>query len=619
MKNTSRHLQNGIVLAEKYQIEEGIGDGGFSLTYRAKDLALERTVAIKEFFPRGMVERGEDGKMVVANNNEEDASFFREEKEKFIEEGRRLAKFYSLPGVVSVLNFFMENGTAYLVMDYIDGETLAQRLKSNGKPFAVKEILEDLRPVVLALQKIHEAGLVHRDISPDNIMISREDNKVYLIDFGTARVSNSGSDHALSVYYRPDGYTPVEQLRSNGQQGPWTDVYAFCATVYRCITGNCPDDVQSRLEEDGLKRPSSLGVEILPEVEDALMAGLSLYARDRIQDMKELFHRLYDPGVTMPGPKEVEEEPVTMPVTVPGKAEPKPLPKPLPAEEDKAETAEEPEEFECPQYGKLPEPGRVEIGTKQKKASIKAYIFSFAFLIVLILTIVIAMDADKYGVEKHSTTSGTTIALCYDLYEGEYAGGEAVYFFDINDQTKLVSVNFYDAQQEVAKIVTINEDGRCLEDGSLEKDYTLSWKKRKTDLGFVEGFLKENVPYITLGDHIYSGSFQEKDGSYCKIYLDEDGDPTSQVWYHPDENYTQYTYYYKGGLQKSFQGKYVGKYQYDEDKDGVTRIIEARSWYEDGSEQMVRYYEDGKTYYKEYDENGKLIEDKSWECTLATE
>ena len=209
-----------------------------------------------------------------------------------MDEAKRLAKFRNTPAVVSVLDFFKDNGTAYLVMTYINGMTLRKLLDYSGGRITVEEALKIIEPIMLALKEIHESGFIHRDISPDNIMISDLSNRVYLIDFGTARANSTEEDKTISVF-KKSGYTPPEQLRTKGKQGPWTDVYALCGTIYRCITGIKPIDVTDRLFGDELKRPSEYGIPISPQIEDAIMKGLEIHNEDRFQTMDDLYNTIY--------------------------------------------------------------------------------------------------------------------------------------------------------------------------------------------------------------------------------------------------------------------------------------------------------------------------------------
>lgn len=293
-KNGSLHLPVRSILKGKYLIGKVIGEGGFGITYIGFDLDLEIRVAIKEFCPKQYVGREAEDGLTIYPYNEKDAEFFDNEKQKFINEARRLAKFRNEGGVVSVLDYFIENGTAYIVMDYIDGITLKSYLKTlhstTGKNMSMAGVLNLFKPVMETLEKIHNANIIHRDISPENIMISKDFTKVYLIDFGTARDIEDG--HTLSEYSK-SFYTPIEQMSEKMKQGPWTDVYALCATIYVCITGRTLPESVSRLLEDDLVGPRKYGVEISEDLEAVLIKGLAVKPEDRIQSMEELMQALY--------------------------------------------------------------------------------------------------------------------------------------------------------------------------------------------------------------------------------------------------------------------------------------------------------------------------------------
>lgn len=276
------HLKPGTVLREKYLIGKAIGEGGFGITYIGRDLTLDMRVAVKEYYPHGASNRNnERSNYVTMSERSREAS--EKEMQRFLNEARTLARFSDNPGVVSVRDFFKDNGTAYIVMEYLDGITLKSYLGKHGH-IPPKDLAEMLDPVLQALHGIHKQGLIHRDISPDNIMLLK-DGRLKLLDFGAARYVGEG--RTLSVVLKP-GYAPEEQYRSKGDQGPWTDVYAICATIYKCITGITPDESIQRVFEDELKRPSELGIDIPPEYEQALMQGLAVKSADRIQSVDPL-------------------------------------------------------------------------------------------------------------------------------------------------------------------------------------------------------------------------------------------------------------------------------------------------------------------------------------------
>lgn len=278
------HMKPGTILHGKYLVGNCIGEGGFGITYIGRDLTLDIKVAIKEYYPNGYVNRTNDFTQMVTTTTESQREFFSKGKEQFLQEARNIAKFIGEPGIVDVREFFEENNTAYIIMEYLDGEDLSSYVRKHGTIDA-EELFKLVLPMVHSLQKIHEAGIIHRDISPDNIMY-RRNGSLTLMDFGSARFFTNEAKE-LSVMLK-QGYAPEEQYRKNGDQGPWTDVYGLCATIYRCITGEVPEDALDRMRADNLKKPSQLGVSISESLEKVLMYGLEVFKENRCKDMKEL-------------------------------------------------------------------------------------------------------------------------------------------------------------------------------------------------------------------------------------------------------------------------------------------------------------------------------------------
>jgi serine/threonine protein kinase len=281
---SSHHLAPGKILHDKYLIGKVLGQGGFGITYLAWDVNLELKIAVKEFFPMGLVARSAGSTRVetYAVDQDEQFSFG---IDRFLGEAKTLARFSEHPNIVTVRDFFKANNTAYMVMNYVEGVTLESYLKKAGEKIAFPAMLKIMMPVMDALQEIHRSGVMHRDISPDNIFI-RNDGRVILVDFGAARQELREKSKSLSVIIKA-GYAPEEQYRTRGRQGPWTDIYAVAATMYRCITGKVPFEAIDRLDEDDLVPPSQLGVVIEPKQEQALLKALAIKARNRYQAVEE--------------------------------------------------------------------------------------------------------------------------------------------------------------------------------------------------------------------------------------------------------------------------------------------------------------------------------------------
>lgn len=273
-------LPLGTILNGRYLVGKVLGIGGFGITYLGYDLTLEIKVAIKEYMPSALATRHADHYNVALTGKAE--KDYQYGMEKFLEEAKVLAKLQNMPNVVSVQNYFKENNTAYFVMEYVDGMSLKEYLASHGDRIPYTQALDILRPVMEVLVHVHSMNLLHRDISPDNIYITSK-GETRLLDFGAARFA-TGDSKSVSVILK-HGYAPEEQYSSHGNQGPWTDVYAMGATIYRCITGVLPPDSVERFHGDTMKRPSELGVYIPENVEDAVITALAVRIEDRFQSM----------------------------------------------------------------------------------------------------------------------------------------------------------------------------------------------------------------------------------------------------------------------------------------------------------------------------------------------
>ena len=322
-------LRQRTILNGKYLIGKVLGEGGFGITYLGWDLNLDLRVAIKEYYPAGYVTRETTsvGNATVQPFTGSQGDFFFSGRDKFINEAKTLAKFFSLPGIVSIKDYFLENGTAYISMEYIDGQTLKSHLAQKGGKLPAAQVFDMMKPVMAALAEVHKTGLIHRDISPDNIMISK-DNTVKLLDFGAARDFTESGNKSLSIMLKP-GFAPEEQYRSKGVQGPWTDVYALCATMYRCITGVTPDESVERVRKDEVKPPSVLGIAIDRAQEAALMAGMAVLQERRPQNVEGLQRALY--SAAAPQPVGAAVQPSSMPpvYTPPPQPIPQPVPQPM--------------------------------------------------------------------------------------------------------------------------------------------------------------------------------------------------------------------------------------------------------------------------------------------------
>ena len=274
-------LPEGTVLAGQYIVEKVLGQGGFGITYEAKDYKTNGRVAVKEFFPDSMAAR--TTQTTVSAFSGERGESFAYGKTCFLQEAETLAKFIGNENIVRIHSYFEENGTAYFVMDFIEGTSFDEYLKQRGGKIPFDEAAKILIPVMDALSAVHSQGIVHRDVTPDNIYITNE-GVVKLLDFGAARYSLGDKSRSLDIILK-HGFAPKEQYTRRGKQGPYTDVYALGATFYFALTGKRPPDSVERLDEDDLVPPSSLGVEISSAAEDAILQALSVQPADRFQSM----------------------------------------------------------------------------------------------------------------------------------------------------------------------------------------------------------------------------------------------------------------------------------------------------------------------------------------------
>lgn len=269
------HLAQGTRLKERYVVSSAIGEGGFGITYLGYDAMKRRKVAIKEYFPSSVVMR--DGCSAVVRS-ENMRSRFSAGKKRFTDEAKNMAAIKDLDGVPSVLDYFSENGTAYIVMEYLGGETLKNRISGKGK-MREEEALRVLRPVFVSLALIHDAGLIHRDVSADNIILT-DDGSAKLIDFG-ASVSTSAKRQNIELKRR---YAPPEQYEKNAVTDRRVDVYAAGATLYYCLTGALPPESTERLRQDKLSFPAKMS----PNMKTVLTKALALDRNDRYPDMRDL-------------------------------------------------------------------------------------------------------------------------------------------------------------------------------------------------------------------------------------------------------------------------------------------------------------------------------------------
>lgn len=286
-------LQPGTVLNGKYLIGKRLGEGGFGITYLAWDVNMETKVAIKEYYPGYLVSRdvtSASGNIITKTAGIENEDF-QVGLNRYVKEASVLSKFFELPGIVSVKDFFYENETAYIVMEYIEGVSLKKYLEQKGGKISANEALKLVEPVISSLAVVHKNKLLHRDISPDNIMLDTK-GRVKLIDFGAARYFGNESGKSMTVMLK-HGYAPIEQYSRNGDQSFVTDIYALCAVLYRMITGVVPVDASDRVQKDTFVPVRNLAKKTPKYIAAAIEKGLSVFAENRQQSMEELYAELY--------------------------------------------------------------------------------------------------------------------------------------------------------------------------------------------------------------------------------------------------------------------------------------------------------------------------------------
>ena len=278
------YLQPGTKLADRYIIGRGIGHGGFGITYLAWDTKLEIAVAVKEYYPCGIVNRvpGTTDVILFAGSRKKQFSFG---FSRFLEEAKNMAQFSSHKNIDNVFEYFEANHTAYIVMEYLDGVPLDRYLTEHGGKLTPEETVRFVLMICNALKEIHKKGIIHRDIAPDNIMV-QPDGNLKLFDFGAARFSLN-EDRQMTVIVKP-GFAPPEQYNKINRQGPWTDIYALGAMMYMMLTGVKPDESTNRIVEDTVKPPRELNADIPEYLSNAVMKAIAMNPVLRFQNISDM-------------------------------------------------------------------------------------------------------------------------------------------------------------------------------------------------------------------------------------------------------------------------------------------------------------------------------------------
>ena len=415
-------LKPGTILDGKYLVGEMLGQGGFGITYIGFDLLLEQKVAIKEYFPMstGMVSR-ENRSMVVWSNAMMGKTGTQKGFDSFLKEARKMAKLGGIPGVVGVKSVFIQNETAYIVMDFIEGETLLKKLQREG-PMPFDTCLSLLTPIIQALAEVHEHGIIHRDISPDNIMV-RPDGRLILLDLGAAKdldIQGRDGNVQSSQMVAKQGFSPIEQYQRNASIGPWTDVYAMAATIYYCCTGILPPTAVDRIVDDTLTCQP-----LLTQAQfDVLAYCMSIRAENRPKNMTALLQMAVrpqggqaEPPRAVPTPPQPVETVKAPPRPAEVQAAPKPTyptptpsAPPQPAAPRPAPTAVKP----AYQPPASPQPS-------QQKRSFPKWLIPVAAVVVLLLCIFI-------GSAKKASATDTVYVMAPTPYNGtSYFWGQERY------------------------------------------------------------------------------------------------------------------------------------------------------------------------------------------------
>ena len=412
-------LKPGTILEGKYLVGEMLGQGGFGITYIGFDLLLEQKVAIKEYYPMstGMVSR-EGHSTVVWSSAMMGKTGTQKGFDSFLKEARKMAKLGGIPGVVGVKSVFIQNETAYIVMDFIEGETLLKKLQKNG-PMDFDSCVKLMTPIMQALAEVHEHGIIHRDISPDNIMV-RPDGKLILLDLGAAKdLDIQGNDGSVqsSQMVAKHGFSPIEQYSKSGKVGPWTDIYAMAATIYYCCTGILPPPATDRTIDDTLACQP-----LLTQAQfDILADCMRMRPQDRPQSMDTLLQMLTHPQ----GEAKAEPFQVVPEAEPPKPVEPKTAP-PKPAEPKEEPVKAKPAVPQPPLTWPEDQPVHQPQPDAKQKRSFPAW---WAAVVVIVLGIIIGVTRISSTVaETPSTAAEVPSAGAYTMVQTPYTPGD-VYFW----------------------------------------------------------------------------------------------------------------------------------------------------------------------------------------------
>lgn len=622
-------LPPGTVLNGRYILGRVLGQGGFGITYVAQDHKTGSLVAVKEYFPDTMAART-GGPSVSAYTGQREENFLYG-KECFLNEAKTLAEFIGNPNIVRVHSYFEENNTAYFVMDYVQGTSLQDYLKQRGR-LSWEETKHILEPVIGALASVHSRGVIHRDVTPDNIYITN-DGTVKLLDFGAARYSLGDKSRSLDVVLK-HGYAPREQYSRHGRQGPYTDVYALGATFYYCLTGRLPPDSIDRQDEDEFILPSSLGVKIPPEAEDALCKALAVSAQDRFQSMSEFYLALnegsQEPAPPVP-PSPRPEPPGPAPEPVPG-PEPRTVPDPGPAPAPGPFPAPEP----APSPEPTPAPGTNPISSIQKRLPKWALPVAGACAAV-VLCVALAAALSGQGDQKLPVDDTSTLSVVSFSSESSEESSPASQVMlteedlELSAETETVSLEIrttsYDENGAIEYYETYEYDDwgnqlrhtYFLADGTVDRYYQYVYDTQGNEIesrhyggdgvptSWDESTYDENGSLLTFVSYDDDGSVRW----HYEYEYDTAGNKIKTLSYDENDNpdgWSEYVY--------DSEGNEVERRDYDENDalEGIAR----REYDEDGNQVLFQYYNgdeelDSWTEY-EYDGQGNELSSSGYEA-----
>lgn len=574
-KNAGKYplaLPEGTVLNGQYILGRVLGQGGFGITYVAQDHRTGALVAVKEYFPDTMATRSQ-GYTVSAYTGQREENFTYG-KECFLNEAKTLAEFIGNPNIVRVYSYFEENNTAYFVMEYVQGTSFQDYLKERGS-IPWQEAKWILFPVMEALAAVHAKGIVHRDVTPDNIYITKK-GEVKLLDFGAARYSLGDKSRSLDVVLK-HGYAPKEQYSRHGRQGPYTDVYALGATFYFAITGRVPPDSIDRQDEDELILPSSLGIKIPVGVEDALCKALAVSAQDRFQSMGDFQLALRN------GEKEESGGQAPSNNANVGSVPPPPPPQSPPGGS-----------FQSAQPPQPPRPSQPFVGGRNNgtmwsfkslspEKKVMVGVGGLAALFVVVFAVVLANSVLGKGPKVEAPNESSQVSVTSQITSSEVESTQG------SEETE-AAVELQSSEVELQPLVV-----RLTE----YNDYEIS-------LGYSEYTYDDWGNQILKVDYSSNGSVQ----AYYQSFYDTKGRCIRKLYFTSD-----------GSVNKDYE------YIYDDEaltmvgtvtEEGSDTITKWRCTYDENGNEVkeLYYHDDGETVYtdadREYDADGFLVREMEY-------